>query len=286
MNYKLFFRITIIYLSVLVFLFGCQNNKVKVLDIILKPASTWGGVEVKGESMIGGVSDFIVSSKNEIICLDHIFCQIFFFDKEGNLIKKIGNKGKGPLEFIQPSYIEQVRDTLYIWDPGNSRFQNLTLDGKLIKTLIPKPQFSYRSIAHKTGGGFFCGSDGFRADSLIQVYDHNAKMISMFGRLEANKIGYYDFASAKTYTKKRKIPPFEKNKILLCYTSDHNLMVIHQALPFLKKFKEDGTIIFIRKLKSPIFSQIKSNFYTSNDTLPEYMFQPLRYWNDATPDES
>ncbi|MCD6117903.1 hypothetical protein J7K93_12875 [bacterium] len=286
MNYKLFFRITIICISVLLFLFGCQKKEIRVSDISLKPVLTWGGVEVQGESMIGGISDFIISSKDEIICLDDILCQIFYFNKEGKLIKKTGNKGKGPLEFIQPLYIEQIKDTLYIWDSGNGRFQNLTLNGKLIKTLIPKPQFDYNPIAHKADGGFFCGSEGFRSDSLIQVYDYNAKIISMFGRLEGNKIEYYEFTTAKIYTKKKKIPPFEKNKILLCYTSDHNLMVIHQAIPFLKKFNEDGNLIFKRRLQSPVFAQLESNFYAANDSLPGYAFQLLRYWKDVIPDGS
>jgi len=280
----MFSHIPVICVCFLLFLSGCQKKKSKVSDVLLEPVFTWGGVE--GESMIGGISDFIGSSEDKTICLDHVLCRVSFFDKKGGLIKHAGPKGRGPLEFIQPSYIEQIKDTLYIWDSVDGRFQNLTLDCKLIKTLIPKPQFDYNSIAHKSDGGFFCSSEGFRSDSLIQVYDYNAEMTGMFGRLEGDKVEYFDFADAKNYTKRKKIPPFEKNKVLLCYTSDHNLFVIHQAIPFLKKFREDGTLIFKRKLQSSVFERLESEFYAANDSLPGYAFRLLRYWKDVAPDES
>ena len=64
----------------------------------LAVVDSWGGKNVVKENIIGEVSDFIVSLKNEIVVLDYQANQILFFDKKGNCIRWVGQKGHGPNE--------------------------------------------------------------------------------------------------------------------------------------------------------------------------------------------
>ncbi len=264
--------------------FGKQTTR-EVAEIHLQPSLSWGGMEDDSEVLIAGISDFIVSSKNELIALDYIQCRIFFFNSSGTLLKSLGGKGKGPLEFLQPVSIGQIRDTLYVWDAGNARFQLLTSDGQYIKTLSPTSSIGYRSLAFRADGGFFCSSGGFRADSLVQVYDHNGRMTRLFGKLEGARVDYFNLTAIKTQIQKRSIPASENNRLILCTTSDQNLMVIHQALPIIKKFHPDGTQRFARRLSLQAFSQIRTRFFAANDTLGPFAFSPLEYWSDVAADD-
>ena len=53
----------------------------------LAVVDSWGGKNVVKENIIGEVSDFIVSLKNEIVVSDNQANQILFFDKKGNCIR-------------------------------------------------------------------------------------------------------------------------------------------------------------------------------------------------------
>ncbi len=80
--------------------------------------------------------DQIVSVRiadNEIFCLDKS-CNLYVFDANGNFRTKIGNKGRGPGEYISLNKfdIDTVLKEVYLLDTGGGKILTYTSDGKYL----------------------------------------------------------------------------------------------------------------------------------------------------------
>ncbi len=110
----------------------------------IRPILSWGGIDVPEKQMIGSITDFIISSEEKIVVADIKSHEVLFLDKKGKIVKRIGRKGKGPLEFGAPSSITQLGDSLFIWEIDNNRFQCLTLDGDFKSIHYPRADLGLR----------------------------------------------------------------------------------------------------------------------------------------------
>lgn len=256
----------------------------KVAEIPLSQITSWQGVDADSNSVIGFPSDFIVSSQGEIVVTDVRLNQVLYFDPSGNLIRSVGSPGQGALEFAIPDDIEQIGDRLVVWDYQNNRLQFLSLKGEFISSSIPEPRIDFNSKTFDRQGNLYYATGGFRADSLIYVYNDAGEFIKTFGRLAGEKVDKADLVALKQTTKQRKLHPILKNAVLLCATSDENIFVAHTALPILKKYAKNGRKLFETQIADSSFKSMQDNFYTANDSLPEFSFKPLRFWSDATAD--
>jgi len=87
-------------------------------------------------------ADFDVDDKENIYLLDTGNGRIQKFDKNGQFLKSIGRKGKGPGEFNFPNGIKLTEDSILIYDPENIRITSLTLEGNFLDSLTPRKYFS------------------------------------------------------------------------------------------------------------------------------------------------
>lgn len=248
------------------------------------PFVSWGGPEASEERMLGGPSDFVITSVGEFVVSDAILNQIVFFTKDGRLIRRVGRKGQGPLEFTTPYRIAQVGDTLVVWEINANRLQYLTLDGRFIATVKPNPAFFFEPVEFARKN-IYKLTGGVQADSLIYIYNYKGERIDMFGTLEAPRIEILNMRETKEYARKRQIAPTLKNTALPCLTSDGHLFILHNALPLLKKYTLDGELVFRKELEEDSTMQaLKSWFFAANDTSRQGFSYRLRYWLSVAPD--
>lgn len=121
-------KMKIIFLSI-IFLYTLnysQNNKI-VIDEILTI----------------GEKDFyftyplkvLVNSENRYIVVDRNATEVYLFKSNGEFVKKIGNQGKGPGEFIEITNIVFQGNNIIVFDRAQQRFTVFNSQGILVKTI-------------------------------------------------------------------------------------------------------------------------------------------------------
>ncbi len=238
------------------------------------------------------IADFVVLPNDHIIGLDVGQNHLYFLDND-HRISKIINNDSGDSQFAQVYNVYANNNQLIVWDTGfNTRtqierggmFHYFTNDGQYIKNQKPEMDLMYFPICFRPDGYFYVGSQGFRSDSLIYIFNDELKVTQRFGTLEGESIEMFNFDIAGYY--QGEMPPYEKNDILMAYTNSNHLMVAHRALPLLKTFSQDGKLLKEVELYSPVLSWLEKEFYAVNDTLPGYMYMSLLYWKDIAKDKS
>lgn len=84
--------------------------------------------------LISDVIEFEILG-DKILVLDKPQAKIFVFDRNGNLINSIGNKGRGPGEFVYPSaFAVDDNNDIYVFDRQLIRVSIFEESGNLIET--------------------------------------------------------------------------------------------------------------------------------------------------------
>ena len=58
--------------------------------------------------------------------------RVLVFDADGEFLRMIGRPGQGPGEYLQPFMVEWAGDTLFVFDPGQSRLTRWNAAGELL----------------------------------------------------------------------------------------------------------------------------------------------------------
>jgi len=106
-------KILIIFVIMLFYSTVIATNLTKTEMNILKKCDTWEKIWIqKNKIILENIPDMkvlyipeYIITNNQYICIKFPNESIYAWDKSGSLIGKIGNKGKGPGEFITPSTI-------------------------------------------------------------------------------------------------------------------------------------------------------------------------------------
>jgi len=233
------------------------------------------------------VHDFVITAKNELVVVDYKNKQLKLFDTGGNYLKSAGDTSiiKDPFRIVELNKQLIVWDTRRSIDGESGQFHHFSVDGNYIETITPINDLAYWSFAFLPGGHYFYASDGFRSDSLIHFCDSKGEIVYKFGKLEGGRTEIYNF-DAKFLTQKRKKTEYAKNDLLLCCSSDHNVIAVHQALPLLKKYDSNGILLYNKQISIQNQEYLENEYFTINDTLPNYSYMPLRFWQDIQPDQS
>jgi hypothetical protein len=95
-------------------------------------------LETNESCLIGSINKMRVSDKYIFILDTDIAKGLFVFDKKGNFVRKIGNAGHGPGEYVNPSdfTISYENNTIYILDYASNRINKYNLStGIFIKSI-------------------------------------------------------------------------------------------------------------------------------------------------------
>jgi len=104
--------------------------------ISLKEELAIGGAEAQGNNALVVVRSLAVDDAENIYLLDEKDIQIKVFDKNGNFIRKFGQRGQGPGDLNNPSrvVIDKSRNALMVTN-GPLGLSFFGLDGKFLQTI-------------------------------------------------------------------------------------------------------------------------------------------------------
>ncbi len=150
--------------------------------IAIRPVTQRGGTAPPFYKVRGGT----VLSDGRIVVLNGGSRQLFFFEADGTYLKAAGGEGRGPGEFVNPTWLGHGdNDTLFVWDSGLSRLSIFDGAGELLTSHIVQAsvgddlpaviggRFDDGSFfTHPGGLAFFDGRTGVvRHDQTYGRYD-------------------------------------------------------------------------------------------------------------------
>ena len=228
---------------------------------------SWTKINNLGENLetLGEINSFDFVDKDRLIISVSNPTRVMLYHKNGKLIRKVGNKGRGPFEYISPSLVRSNDQKIYIWCEGLLKLLVFDSNGKPIE----KYKFSKAIkdfIIYNNYAGFYTvgGSDA----QIFKIYNLNTKeVIGAFG------------------TK----------------TNEHKLLNVFKSSGGLTKYKKNvffapSDKLHIYKINMENFSKAKYNIddnefkvETINEKPQEYIHQPEKafkyfYKNDIITD--
>ncbi len=109
-----------------------ENSPTEVFDKVFKEVS-FVALETNDNCLITKCDQLHVGDEN-IFILDNFQKKIFRFNLSGDFINDIGNKGKGPGEFLNPSYFSVSKENkiIKVYDRRLKKVTELNFNGQLI----------------------------------------------------------------------------------------------------------------------------------------------------------
>ncbi|MDX1640027.1 MAG: 6-bladed beta-propeller, partial [Balneolaceae bacterium] len=77
------------------------------------------------------VSASLNNSGQFVVATDHT-SGVVLYDSTGKQIRKIGDIGRGPAEYVSPGIVKFIGDTIYIWDEGLLKFLKFNTQNELL----------------------------------------------------------------------------------------------------------------------------------------------------------
>ena len=225
-------------------------DKAKKPKLELTPVRSWGELESDDENLqFYKPLDIEQDSKGNIYILDSGNNRIQKFDKDGNFIKSIGQKGKGPGEFQFATDIALDKDdNIYISDGMNQRIQILESDGTFISSF--KPEYGPGNLAINSTGEIYIGGGGFVSITmtssggsikmpekpLLAKYDREGKLLEEIGKRDQFK---------------NMMLQSRGNRIAYTLAKDESIYLNYNIFNKIKKLDNAGNTIFTadRKLR-------------------------------------
>lgn len=103
---------------------------------------------VDGPGALTRAADLVVGQDNRLYIVQPQDRLVRVFSTDGDLVRTIGRRGKGPAEFEHPERLGWIGDTLWVSDSKLDRISLFRQDGSLIATLnlvVPTSEYPYLS---------------------------------------------------------------------------------------------------------------------------------------------
>jgi len=116
---------------------------------------------------------------------------VIVFNKNGDFIKTIGVKGRGPDELILPMDFTLVPNNseLMIWDSNRNQLNHYTFDGEIISRYYPPVRYILQAqYIRNSFSLLFTYLEQFDADVSYSVYGYNTKQNTISGLINFPKL--------------------------------------------------------------------------------------------------
>lgn len=177
---------------------------------------------------------------------------IKLFNLEGVFKKKIGKKGNGPGELLNPLYIaiDKKEDKIYCVDEGNKRISCFLISGEFI-TSFKTLTISINEIIAENGF-IYASAYNEATSSFLAIYNSKGRLTYTFGDLfdlKVNKLGY----RSQIYSN------------IFLDSSKDSIYVSFSYLPLIQVFKKSGDLIKMIKLEEKrLWSFYNNNLNKTN----------------------
>lgn len=136
-------------LLLFVILIGCSipmensNQNLKEIDVPLRrdnheikmsvfvDSISYIPLETNDKCLIGSVGKIVVTENNYYIIDKNITCSILCFDKLGKFVRKIGERGVAPGQYVEITDVNVYKDRVYLWDCSMGKLFVYSANGHL-----------------------------------------------------------------------------------------------------------------------------------------------------------
>lgn len=211
----------------------------------------------------------ILCRENEILITDSKNDNLIVVDYDGNIVRKVGKTGNGPLEFLSPGDMAVYDNKIYIIDQKNYRVQ--ILDAQLnyldeIETRIVEqnePDFVFQHIAVSKAGIYLNGKSFFH--DYVYLYQMNKENPVIIGK---NFYGPLFFYEGGIYATNTATKVYEKKEDTMSYRSgldNYFLLIDMEKQDFSKRVDLipalDATDIFINQEEMTFISPTNASIF-------------------------
>lgn len=197
-------------------------------DLLEKDIYLWRSVKLDGDTA------------GNIYVSDQKWCHVFKFDSNGDFIKRIGRKGQGPGEFMNPYCINLTEDFLVVSDTNGRKIQFFDRDGEYLRSV--KALKPYLEIVADAEGLIYASPLRWNKESLlIDVLDKDGHIINSFGKAR--------FGNETIW----QIP----NMLKLAMNSKGELFAAYIHFPNVFKYSRKGELLDVYGIEQDIMEERK-----------------------------
>lgn len=162
---------TTLICAILIIVSSCKKKPNSIIEI---GAETHNIVSQKIATLkddlflFGEIESFDFISKDFFVVSTSKPAAVILFDKHGNQIKKIGDKGKGPLEYQKPKIVRVHNNKIFIWDADQLK---LIVYDNLGNPIREYNNFNVAIQDFKVTTNYVCFYFGGGFSGMVGVYD-------------------------------------------------------------------------------------------------------------------
>ena len=149
-------------------------------------------LETNKDCLLGMVTEFQAFDGFMYVLDMFVSKSLFVFDMDGRFIRKIGNMGGGPGEYIQPwdFTVDMENDVIYLLDYGR-RIHKYQFDGTFVQTITPKVENTNIEYIQYYNGKLYMSVKAYNPSSadysLLEADANNGKILSKSLPVKYNK---------------------------------------------------------------------------------------------------
>lgn len=182
-------------------------------DLIEKDIYLWGAHFIANDSF----GNIYVSNRKAHFILK--------FDPSGHFLQKIGRKGQGPGELVEPGRIMTGKDFLAVYDRMNRRIQFFDQKGNYVKSI--KLYKTFRDMTMNEEGLIFAAPILMTSQmSLIDVLSQDGKLLYSFGKPIRFKRSWRQL-----------------NAVTLDLNKKGELLMAFRHFPIVRKYSDKGELL-------------------------------------------
>ncbi|MFA8343200.1 MAG: hypothetical protein ACEPO8_09560 [Rhodothermaceae bacterium] len=251
------------YLVVLAFLITAIVAQVE--NIFLEKINEIELKDEDGIEVVDFASDFKVINSNNLVLTDKRANQLICFNEFGAIKWVISSKGNGPGDLNRPTSLFLTDNSVIVKNERNNRLDYFDFDGKYKKS----KKFSEKQLilisktydAIDSEGNYYSTTSGFNKSHLIEKFDQDLFKLKNIGKIETEKIKWFDFSEIEKNIKNNQIPSLIINSCLLATNRDNQLYAIHPMTLKLKKYDINGKKVFSKELKIKNYKKRLRGFF-------------------------
>ncbi len=178
-------------------------------------------------------------SNGNIAVNDQKASQILIFDTSASIVRKIGKKGQGPGEFLNPYTISATPNHIVVGDNGNMRIHFFDYQGNFLKGF--KVFKAYIDLAASKNGLIFAAPLRISPESaLVDVLDENGQLLRAFGKAK--------FGNAKSSWQ-------ISNFIKMSLSGKDELFIAYEHFPVVCKYSREGELLAEYKIENEVMRE-------------------------------
>lgn len=204
--------------------------------LVISPIRTWGGDEEEDlKKVIKHMGDIEFDSNgNFYICANYEHC-VRVFSPNGEFIRQIGRRGKGPGDLLTPYSIDLAPNgNLWVLEMMGRRIQRFDPSGKSVSSFNIDGWCEWIGVTSGSEILSHFPFKTFKTRKIIYAMDQEGKIQKEFGQ-------YHGEAESR----------LTAERFLFTMDSQDNLYVANGHAPVIRKYSPDGTLVSVITFETP-----------------------------------